>query len=581
MTEAMAPVRFLACGDAAVTVEFGSDIDPGINARVLALDAALAAEKPAGLIETVPTYRSLMVQVDPLTFDYDAFEQRVRALVAGLEAKPAAGRRWKVPVVYGGKFGIDLEATAERHGLTPAQLIDKHAAPVYRVYMIGFMPGFTYLGGLDPTIATLAPGGSAADDAGGLCLHRRHPGAHCRPGHAVGLAHPRPDAGAHVHGRARAGLPHRARRRGGVRADRGDALGCAGARRRRGRAGGRAGARMTELVVEAAGPATSLQDAGRFGWQRFGVGPAGAMDRLSLALANVLAGNAPATAAIEFALAGGRLRATGGPVRVALAGAECGLKIDGKPVPPLTSATAHEGQAIEIGAARSGVFAYLAVAGGFTIGATLGSLSLHHRTGVGGLEGRTLRAGDRLPLGLTEPAGPEIALPEPPSKAEGPIRVVLGPQDDNFTAAGIATFLGSAYTISEQADRMGIRLTGDRIEHSAKGFNIVSDGIPTGGIQVPGNQQPLILLADRQTTGGYPKIATVISWDLPRLVQCRPGTALRFAAVERAEAVRIARSADAAFRALIAKARPAGLAGLDSGTLLGVNLVDGVVDARA
>ena len=154
MTEAMAPVRFLACGDAAVTVEFGSDIDPGINARVLALDAALDAEKPAGLIETVPTYRSLMVQVDPLTFDYDAFEQRVRALVAGLEAKPAAGRRWKVPVVYGGKFGIDLEATAERHGLTPAQLIDKHAAPVYRVYMIGFMPGFTYLGGLDPTIAT-------------------------------------------------------------------------------------------------------------------------------------------------------------------------------------------------------------------------------------------------------------------------------------------------------------------------------------------------------------------------------------------------------------------------------------------
>ena len=142
--------------------------------------------------------------------------------------------------------------------------------------------------------------------------------------------------------------------------------------------------------------------------------------------------------------------------------------------------------------------------------------------------------------------------------------MVLGPQDDHFTAAGIATLVNSDYAVSEQADRMGMRLDGPTIEHSAKGFNIVSDGIPTGAIQVPGNGLPLILLADRQTTGGYPKIATVISWDLPRLVQCRPGTRLRFATVERGEAVRIAKAADADFRALIAKVRPAGISGLDS-----------------
>lgn len=147
-------VKFLACGDAALTIEFGTTIDPALSARVLALDAALNNEKVAGLIETVPTYRSVMVQVDPLVFDYDGFERRVRSLVATLHAEPRPGRRWKVPVVYGGTFGIDLEATAERHGLTPAQLIDKHIAPVYRVYMIGFMPGFTYLGGLDQSIAT-------------------------------------------------------------------------------------------------------------------------------------------------------------------------------------------------------------------------------------------------------------------------------------------------------------------------------------------------------------------------------------------------------------------------------------------
>lgn len=154
MSDAAPPLRFLACGDAAVTIEFGTAIDAAISARVLALDAALNAQSVPGLIETVPTYRSLMVQFDPLTFDFEGFQQQVRDLAGTLQAAPASGRRWKVPVVYGGEFGIDLDATAERHGLTPAQLIDKHAAPVYRVYMIGFMPGFTYLGGLDPSIAT-------------------------------------------------------------------------------------------------------------------------------------------------------------------------------------------------------------------------------------------------------------------------------------------------------------------------------------------------------------------------------------------------------------------------------------------
>jgi biotin-dependent carboxylase-like uncharacterized protein len=337
---------------------------------------------------------------------------------------------------------------------------------------------------------------------------------------------------------------------------------------------------MTALVVLAAGPATSLQDLGRFGWQRFGVGPAGAMDRPALALANALVGNPAGVAAIEFALAGGRLRVEEGAARIAVAGADSNLRIDGRFVTVLTSATAHEGQTIEIGPARTGVFSYLAVAGGLALTPALGSLSLHHRTGVGGLHGRSLRAGDRLPLALSAPAGPELALSAATGHSAGPIRVVLGPQDDHFTPAGIATLLGSEYMISEQADRMGLRLNGPELEHSAKGYNIVSDGIPTGAMQVPGNGLPLILLADRQTTGGYPKIATVISADLPRLVQCRPGTRLRFAAVGRAEAVQIVKTADAAFRALLAKIRPAGLAGLDSSELLSVNLVDGVIDAR-
>jgi KipI family sensor histidine kinase inhibitor len=149
-----APVRFLDAGDSAVVVEFGDGIDPVLNTRVLALDAALRAAKPAGLVETIPTYRSLMVHIDPFAFDRAAFERWVLATVPALDGSTIKGRRWRVPVVYGGEFGIDLEDVAARHKLTPTQVIDRHAAAIYRVYMIGFMPGYTLLGGLDQTIAT-------------------------------------------------------------------------------------------------------------------------------------------------------------------------------------------------------------------------------------------------------------------------------------------------------------------------------------------------------------------------------------------------------------------------------------------
>ncbi|MGL4810267.1 MAG: 5-oxoprolinase subunit PxpB [Beijerinckiaceae bacterium] len=148
------PPTFLPSGDAAVTIEFGDRIDPALNARVLALDAAIAKAGMAGIVETIPTYRSLLVQFDPLTVDYAVLERNIRTLCATLDTQTQAARRWKIPVVYGGAFGIDLEATAAHHGITPTQLIDKHAAGIYRVYMIGFMPGLAYLGGLDPAIAT-------------------------------------------------------------------------------------------------------------------------------------------------------------------------------------------------------------------------------------------------------------------------------------------------------------------------------------------------------------------------------------------------------------------------------------------
>jgi KipI family sensor histidine kinase inhibitor len=143
--------RILPCGDAALTVEFGRDIDPVVNARVLALDAR--AGSLAGVIETVPTYRSLLVHYNPCAIDFRDLAAVLADLAADLPDASREGRLWRIPVVYGGEFGIDLEETASRLGLTGAELVRRHAAPVYRVYMSGFLPGFAYLGGLDPSIA--------------------------------------------------------------------------------------------------------------------------------------------------------------------------------------------------------------------------------------------------------------------------------------------------------------------------------------------------------------------------------------------------------------------------------------------
>ncbi len=146
--------KILPCGDSAVTIEFGDRIDPDINGMVLALDDIIRARAPAGLLETVPTYRSLTVQFDPVETDYEALIRLVNEETKDLAPRKAVGRRWRVPVVYGGEYGSDLEDVAETHGMTPAQVIEIHSSAIYRIYMIGFLPGFTYLGGLDKRIAT-------------------------------------------------------------------------------------------------------------------------------------------------------------------------------------------------------------------------------------------------------------------------------------------------------------------------------------------------------------------------------------------------------------------------------------------
>jgi biotin-dependent carboxylase-like uncharacterized protein len=334
---------------------------------------------------------------------------------------------------------------------------------------------------------------------------------------------------------------------------------------------------MTELVVKACGPMTSLQDQGRSGYQRFGVSPSGAMDMRALAMANALVGNRPDVAAIEFVNLGGSFTCAGGELRVALVGAGCPLSIDGAPVPPRTSVILKEGQTAQIGHARTGTFSYLAVAGGFSVKPELGSLSFHLRSRLGGLNGAFLQAGDRLPCITEAQAGAPMHLPIEDDDGDDPIRVMLGPQDDYFAPDSVRRFLDSEFTVTPQADRMGFQLSGPVIEH-AKGFNIVSDGIATGHIQIPGNGQPIVLMRDRQTAGGYPKIATVISADLDRFAQVRPGSAVRFTAVHRDEAVAAARALKERIASLPDALVPVRFS-LTTEHLLSTNLIGGAVNA--
>ncbi|HEV2564265.1 MAG TPA: biotin-dependent carboxyltransferase family protein [Microvirga sp.] len=336
---------------------------------------------------------------------------------------------------------------------------------------------------------------------------------------------------------------------------------------------------MTNLVVTSCGPMTSLQDRGRIGYQGFGVSPSGAMDRRALAMANALVGNPPETAAIEFMNLGGAFTCEGGDLHVALVGAGSVLSIDGAPVTPQASAVLKEGQSVEVGHPRTGTFAYLAVAGGFAVEPDLGSLSFHLRSRLGGLKGAPLKAGDRLPCRAEAQDREPMQLAVDLLEESGPIRVMMGPQDDYFTPETISLLLESEFTVSPQADRMGFQLTGPRLEH-AKGFNIVSDGIVDGHIQVPGSGQPIVLMRDRQTAGGYPKIATVITADLARFAQMRPGTSVRFRAVDRDEALAAARRLKDWIASLPANLTPVRFA-LTTEHLLSRNLIGGTVDALA
>jgi allophanate hydrolase len=334
------------------------------------------------------------------------------------------------------------------------------------------------------------------------------------------------------------------------------------------------------LKVIAPGIATTIQDLGRHGYRNVGVPLSGPLDRVGLVLANALVGNAANAPALEMRMQGPVLEVLAASVRVASVGG-AGFVIDNEGmVAPGRSVRLRRGHQLRCGALGSLGCGYLAVEGGLAVPLVLGSASTCVRARIGGLHGDLLQPGDILRMTRGEVAQrPERTLAAPwPPMLDAPIRVVLGPQDDYFTADAIATLLSADYTISPQSDRMGFRLQGPKLAH-AKGFNIVSDGVVTGSIQVPGTGEPIVLLADAQTTGGYPKIATVISADVPLLGRRRPGAHVRFSAVTPEEGEAARREQERVLAECIGDIRVViASGGIDDDTLYSANLVSGVSD---
>jgi antagonist of KipI len=294
---------------------------------------------------------------------------------------------------------------------------------------------------------------------------------------------------------------------------------------------------MGTFEVLDAGGLTTVQDLGRYGFQRYGVPVSGAMDAFALRVANLLVGNGEGDAGLEMTLAGPQLLCLANTV-VAVTGGDLQPRLDDGAAPMWEAFPVAAGSVLSFRGRRTGARGYLGVAGGLDVPVVLGSRSTYLRSRFGGIEGRALRPGDLLPAGQASGPVDVRRLPHgflPTYIGSHTVRAVLGPQASAFTKRGVQTLLGSAYTIAAESDRMGYRLEGPAIERCAPA-DIISDGTPAGAVQVPGSGVPIILLADRGTAGGYTKIAAVISADLPRLAQSGPGDRVFFQAVTVEEA---------------------------------------------
>ncbi len=493
-------------GDSAWLVDFLDLAPEAARARVAGLAKALETGWPAGVRDVVPSFASLAVHF------HGPGAMAVRDWIGGTDMEGAfpAGRIVEIRVRYGGECGPDLEELARATGLSPDEIVALHCGADYTVAAVGFAPGFPYLAGLPEILAVprrstprlRVAAGSVAIAAGQAGIY---------PAESPG--------GWHVLGRTDAVLfdpaadpPALLQPGDRVRFVPVDELGewppspavpaisAVG--------------RWLEIVEP--GARTSVQDAGRPGWGYAGVSPGGAADCWSLRLANLLVGNQADAAGLEFCVSGAVVRFSH-EMMVALASGS------GK------SRRVAAGETVDFSKLPSGVRAVLAVAGGIRVPQVLGGSGTDLRSGFGGFDGRCLAAGDRLEIG-GEGRAPECGsrhAGRPDRRDWIELRFLRGVQEEWFSDAARARLREVEFLVTPRSDRMGARLDGPPLELAAP-REMLSQPVACGSIQVPPDGQPIVLLAGRQTIGGYPQIGHVISVDLPKLARAWPGTRVRF-----------------------------------------------------
>jgi antagonist of KipI len=304
------------------------------------------------------------------------------------------------------------------------------------------------------------------------------------------------------------------------------------------------------IRVAKSGLSTTVQDLGRYGYAHLGISPAGAADSLSFRIANLLVGNEENAPALEMTLLGATLEFDENAT-LAITGSTCECRVGSGPVAANRAFEVGAGAVLQCGSMTAGARSYLAVAGGFDVPSVMGSASTFVAAGFGGYQGRRLRSGDMLSVAKHDGLRPRTLRPGGLDHLyeQGPLRVTRGAQQDWFAAEVFELMYSIIYLVSEQSDRTGLRLKGGAIQ-SRQRAELLTDGLPLGAIQVPQDGQPIILLVDQQTTGGYPKIANVIAADLHRVGQLRPRDEVRFEEVSIAQAVQILREQEQRLREL-------------------------------
>jgi KipI family sensor histidine kinase inhibitor len=538
-----------AAGDAALLVQ--ADADAGAPAR---LRAAILAENFRRILDTVPGAETVLVIAEPGYPDLPDLASRLKELAREVSAgtgeanvvDEATGQAAEIPVVYD---GVDLAEVAEETGLSPEEVIARHAGREYLVGWLGFSPGFGYLTGLDPALhvarretpRTSVPAGSvaiagplaavypSASPGGWRLLGRtsarlwdehREPPAALAPGQRVRFR-PVDEASEPVDlfppGSAARAEPELRPEPPGH-------------------------GRVIEIVRP--GPLAVVADLGRPGYGHLGVPRSGAADPDHLRLANRLVGNPEDAAAVELTLGGAVLRFCAppgaSPAWMALTGAPAPVRLEGGQGPDRVGGrgladgsglgvpfAVPAGATLTVEPPRTGVRSYLAVRGGLAVAPVLGSRS---RDTLSGLGPAPLRAGDRLPIGSRGGCEPIVADVAPaaavtPGPAE--LRIVAGPRDDWFTPEARQRLRTAVYEVTSDSNRSGLRLSGPELPRARAG-ELASEGMPLGALQVPPSGQPILFLADHPVTGGYPVIAVVATADIGRAAQLRPGDSVRF-----------------------------------------------------